>query len=145
LQPLTSVHKAEGDHTFFNKRLGVIGANNPAWANNWAGARDDDMGIVALFHQPVILSSMGIHYMVEEKTGIYPPGSVEVWGGEDERSAKLLLTMHPPMPVKGSEPYLKFTEGSFPQKKVSYLRIIAKPHRAGKDKHLLLVDEMMLN
>jgi hypothetical protein len=83
--------------------------------------------------------------MIEEKTGIYPPGSVEVWGGVDEKSARLLVTLHPPMPKKDADPSLKLTEGQFTPQKIGYLKIIAHPHRIKKDHHLLLVDEMTLN
>jgi hypothetical protein len=145
MQPLTHVHKAEGANTFFNKRLGVIGANNPAWANNWAGVQDNDMVLVAIFHEPVQISSFGLHFMVEEKTGIYPPEAVEVWGGESEAKATLLTTLRPPMPVKGSDPSLKLAQGQFSSRRIGFLKIVAKPHHAGKDKHLLLVDEMILN
>ena len=145
LQPLTNVHQAEGANTFFNKRLGAIGANNPAWANNWAGVQKNDLVLVAMFHEPITMGSMGLHYMQEEKTGIYPPEMVEVWGGADEQHVRLLVTMHPPMPKKDSDPSLKLVEGHFTPRKVSYLKIIAKPHRIKKDQHLLLVDEMLLN
>jgi uncharacterized membrane protein len=142
---LNDVHQAEGAHTFFNKKLGVIGANNPAWANYWAGARSKDMVLVSLFNKPITLKSVGLHYMLEENTGIYPPALVEVWGGENEKQAKLLLTIKPPPPAKGGKPSLKIVEGSFQPHSVSYLKIIAKPHKQKKDEHLLLVDEMFLN
>jgi uncharacterized membrane protein len=145
LLPLNSVHQAEGAHTFFNKRLGVIGANNPAWANNWAGVQKNDLVLVSLFNEPVTLGSVGLHYMLEEKTGIYPPALVEVWGGENEKKARLLLTMKPPLPKKGGDPELKLLEGKFTPRSIGYLRIIAKPHSNKKDHHLLLVDEMILN
>ncbi|MFT3704103.1 MAG: FN3 associated domain-containing protein [Agriterribacter sp.] len=146
LFPLNGVHQAEGANTFFNKKLGVIGANNPAWANNWAGVRATDMVLVSLFYKPIVLSSVGLHYMLEEPTGIYPPGVLEVWGGSDEQNAKLLLTIKPPMPVKGEKPTLQILQGSFKPHTVSYLKIVAKPYIVnGKDRRLLLVDEMFLN
>ncbi|ULQ54758.1 c-type cytochrome domain-containing protein [Flavihumibacter fluvii] len=143
--PLNPVHKAEGANTFFNKKLGVIGANNPAWANYWAGARDNDMVLVSIFYKPVTVSSVGLHYMLEQETGIYPPALVEVWGGENAQQAKLLLTIKPPLPAKGEKPSLKMVEGAFKPHTVSYLKIIAKPLKIKKDQHLLLVDEMFLN
>jgi uncharacterized membrane protein len=145
LLPLNNVHLAEGAHTFFNRRLGVIGANNPAWANNWAGVQKNDLVLVALFKQPVTLGTVGLHCMIEEKTGIYPPGSVEVWGGENEQQSRLLVKWTPALPVKGSEPYLKLIQGSFAPRSVRYLKIIARPHLQKKDQHLLLVDEMLLH
>lgn len=145
LYKLNEVHLADGANTFFNKKLGAIGANNPAWANFWAGARARDMGLVAMFNKPVVLTSFGLHYMVQEDNGIYPPGTVEIWGGENEQHCKLLLTLKPPLPKKGELPSLKLAEGAFKSQAVSYLRIIAKPHKEKKDEHLLLVDEMFLN
>lgn len=144
MYPLNSVHQAEGAHSFFDTRLGVIGANNPAWANFWAGARDNDMGLTSLFYKPIELSSFGLHYMVEEETGVYPPGEVEVWGGANEKQLTLLATIKPPAPKK-KEKELKIAEASFKPHAVSYLKIIAKPVHIKKDKKLLLVDEMFLN
>lgn len=43
LTQLNRVHQAEGANTFFNKILGTFGANSPAWANYWAGVRDNDL------------------------------------------------------------------------------------------------------
>lgn len=152
LFPLNRVHQAEADKTFFNGKLGAIGANNPAWANNWAGARDNDMGFISEFKQPVTISSVGVHYMIEEDTGIFPPESVEVWGGSSPDNLKLLIKFKATLPSKGDKPTLKTVEGKFKPQSVSYLKIIAKPlskipdwHRSKGNRALLLVDEMFLN
>ncbi|HRP55629.1 c-type cytochrome domain-containing protein [Agriterribacter sp.] len=145
LYPLNSVHQGEGAHTFFNTTLGVIGANNPAWANNFAGVRNNDMGIISEFKEPVTLSSVGLHYMIEEATGILPPALVEVWGGENENQMKLLVKMKPPLPAKGDKPSLTTVEGKFKPETISCLKIVAKPHVDGDRRRLLLVDEMFLN
>jgi uncharacterized membrane protein len=145
LYPLNSVHQGEGAHTFFNTTLGAIGANNPAWANNFAGVRNNDMALVSEFKQPVTLSSVGLHYMIEEATGILPPALVEVWGGENEKQMKLLVKMKPPLPAKGDKPSLTTVEAKFKPQTVSCLKIVAKPHVDGDRRKLLLVDEMFLN
>lgn len=152
LFPLNRVHLAEGAKTFFNQKLGVLGANNPAWANYWAGVRDNDMGLVAEFKQPTLVSSVGLHYMIEEDTGIFPPEKVEVWGGADRNSLKLLATFKAPLPAKGDTPTLKSVTGTFKPTSVKCLKIIAKPvasipawHRNKDKKALLLVDEMFIN
>ena len=146
LYPLNSVHLAEGAQTFFDAKLGVFGANNPAWANFWAGARKYDMGLVCFFKSPVNLSTFGLHYMVEEETGIHPPAVIEVWGGDNEQSLKLISTIRPARPVK-KEKLLKIAETSFKPRSVSCLKIIAKPPMDEKSKkpRLILVDEMFLN
>jgi uncharacterized membrane protein len=152
LFPLNRVHQAEAHKTFFNHKLGVIGANNPAWANNWGGVRDNDMGILATFKKPVSVSSVALHYMIEEDTGIFPPALVEVWGGSDPNSMKLLTKFKAAMPVKGEKPTLKTIEGKFKAQSVTHLKIVAKPlaempdwHRNKGKKALLLVDEMFIN
>ena len=152
LAPLNRVHQAEGAKTFFDHKLGVIGANNPAWANNWAGVRDNDMAFISEFKKPILISSLGVHYMVEEDTGIFPPESIEIWGGENAQSLKLLTKFKAGMPKKGDRPSLQTVEGTFKPQSVSYLKIIAKPlskipewHRSKGKKALLLVDEMFLN
>ena len=145
LFPLTSVHQADGAHTFFDSKLGSIGANNPAWANYWAGVRNNYMGIVSLFNRPVTISSVSLHYMIEEATGIYPPAEVEVWGGKDEKQVKLLVKMKPELPKKGDKPSLKLVEGYFKPQEIYYLKVIAKPYQKKKDRYLLLIDEMLVN
>lgn len=152
LAPLNRVHQATGAKTFFDQKLGVIGANNPAWANNWAGVKDNDIILVSEFKNPAQISSVGIHYMIEEDTGIFPPEIVEVWGGKDASSMKLLSRFKTAMPAKGDKPSLKTLEGKFKPQAVSCLKIVAKPlnkipewHKSKGNKALLLVDEMFLN
>ncbi len=152
LYPLNRVHLAEGAETFFNKKLGTIGANNPAWANFWAGVRDNDLGLVATFEKPVTISSVGLHYMIEEDTGIFPPAWVEIWGGLSEKEAKLLAKVKPRQPGKGEFESLQSIAGNFKPQSVSYLKILARPvekipeqnTQKGR-KALLLVDEMFIN
>lgn len=152
LYPLNSVHLAEGAETFFNKKLGVISANNPAWANFWAGVRGNDLGLVALFEKPVTISSVGLHYMIEEDTGIFPPEWVEIWGGVSEKDAKLLAKVKPRQPSKGEFESLQSLVGAFKPQPIGYLKIIARPvaeipeqnTQKGR-KALLLVDEMFIN
>ena len=145
LSKLNSRHLAEGSKTFFNTKLGVIGANNPAWANYWAAVRDNDLILDCIFNNPITLTSYGMHFMVEEKTGIYPPMSIEIWGGDSPKNLRLLTKFSPPLPVKDETVSLKFIEGVFKPSKLSYLKIIAKPYFKEKKKYLLLTDEMFLN
>jgi len=152
LLPLNRVHQAEGAKTFFDNKLGTIGANNPAWANNWAAVKDNDMALVSEFKKPVTISSVGMHYMIEEDTGIFPPDIVEIWGGPNLKQLKLLAKVKPGLPSKGDKPTLKSLEGKFKPESISYLKIIARPISKIPDwnknkckKALLLVDEMFIN
>ena len=148
-------HLLTSKNTFFNSILGTFGANSPAWANYFAGVVDNDLVAMYFFNQPIILSSFGMHYMVEEKTNIYPPISIEVWGGNDSKNLRLLTKLKPKLPLEGEEHTLPIIEGLFKSQKVSCIKIIAKPYLKikakskgkgyDKTKTLLLVDEMFLN
>ncbi|KAA0992575.1 c-type cytochrome domain-containing protein [Dyadobacter aurulentus] len=152
LAPLNRVHQAEGAKTFFDKKLGVIGANNPAWANNWAGVRNNDMILMSEFKKPISLSSVGMHYMIEEATGIFPPESVEVWGGSSRDDMKLISTFKAAQPAKGDKATLKMVEGKFKPQTVSFVKVVVKPvvkipewHNSKGKRALVLVDEMFFN
>jgi hypothetical protein len=143
--PLNAVHQAEGNNTFFNGRLGSLGANNPAWANFWAGVRKNEMTINCFFRKPVAISSFGLRFMIEESTGIFPPGSVEIWGGKDMNQLKLLGKIKPALPQKGASPSIEYAESQFKKTEIQHLKIIANPHVTNKDRRLLLIDEFFIN
>ncbi len=152
LLPLNPVHQADGAHTFFDGKLGTFNANSPAWANNWAGFRKNDMVLVSLFDKPVSLSSVALRVMVEEETSIFPPGILEIWGGENEGNLRKLTTLTPDMPVKKSPHEIKALVASFPTQPVACLKIIARPlkeipawHPNKGKQALLLVDEVFIN
>ena len=152
LLPLNPVHQADGAHTFFDGKLGTFNANSPAWANNWAGFKKNDMALVSEFRKPVRVSSVALRIMIEEETGIFPPGTVEVWGGDSRDRMKLMATLRPGQPVKKSTPILKAVTCVFTPQTVSYLKIIAKPvsqlpswHSNKGKPALLLIDEVFIN
>lgn len=152
LFPLNRVHQAEGANTFFDHKLGVIGANNPAWANNWGGVRDNDLGLYAQFDSLVSVSNVGLHYMIEEDTGIFPPEVIEIWGETTPDNMKLLSKFKAGMPAKGDKPVLKTVQTTFKAEKITCMKIVARPlntipdwHRNKGKKALLLVDEIFVN
>ncbi len=149
--PMNPVHQANGAKTFFDRQMGTFNANSPAWANNWGGFRNYDMQLVLEFKAPILLSSVGLNTMLEPKTGIYPASVIEVWGGENAASMKLLSTLKPQVPEKDMDHIIKVFETSFKPKQVSCIKIVAKPLNLPDPKNpkgrqmLLLVDEVFLN
>ncbi|TAG68836.1 MAG: cytochrome C [Runella slithyformis] len=151
LLALNRVHQAAGANTFFDGKLGTFSANSPAWANNWAGVRNNDLVLVSTFKTPILLSSVALRIMEETGAGIFPPESVEIWAGANKNSAKLLTTIKPSVPTKSRPHWLYAVEGKFKPQSISYLKIVAKPlqkipdwHYSKGNKALLLVDEMFL-
>lgn len=151
LLPLNPVHQVGGAAAFFDGILGTFSANSPAWANNWLGARKNDLAFVSEFRKPVKVSSVALRIMVEEETGVLPPGIVEIWGGNSRDQLKLLGTLKPAQPAKREPHELKAITVSFKPQTVSFLKIIAKPvaipdEKSGKTKPgLVLVDEVFIN
>ncbi|MFN8349105.1 MAG: c-type cytochrome domain-containing protein [Spirosomataceae bacterium] len=152
LLPLNRVHQAAGAQTFFDGKLGTFNANSPAWANNWAGVRNNDLVLAAEFKAPIVLSSVGLRIMEEVETGIFPPESIEVWGGPDRTHLKRVAVFKPTLPPKMRPHLLMAVGGTFKPQTVSYVKIVAKPLQKIPEWHgskgktaLLLVDEMFLN
>ncbi|GAB3941616.1 chitobiase/beta-hexosaminidase C-terminal domain-containing protein [Spirosoma harenae] len=152
LMPLTSVHRAEGVKSFFDHKLGALNANSPAWANNWLGVRKNDMVVMSEFKKPIHVTSVDLRTMIEPETGIFPPSTIEVWGGNSRDQLKLLGTVHPTMPAEKSDPILKAIGCRFKPQAISYLKIVAKPVEQLPEWHgnkgkpaLLLVDEIFIN
>ncbi|WP_338875417.1 c-type cytochrome domain-containing protein [Spirosoma sp. SC4-14] len=152
LLPLNPVHQADGAHTFFDGKLGTFNANSPAWANNWAGFRKNEMALVSEFKTPVQVSSVALRVMVEPETGIFPPSVVEIWGGNRRDQLRLIATINPSQPTAKSSPALKAVLCPVKSQQVSFLKIIAQPVKKLPDWHpnkgnsgLLLVDEVFIN
>ncbi|GAA4406675.1 chitobiase/beta-hexosaminidase C-terminal domain-containing protein [Nibrella viscosa] len=152
LLPLNRVHQADGAKTFFDGKLGVLNANSPAWANNWAGVRNNDLSFVSEFKTPVTVKSVALRTMVESETGIFPPTVIEIWGGPSREQMKLITTYKPAQPQKVYPPEMNAYEATFKPQTLSYLKIVAKPveqlpewHNNKGKRGLLLVDEVFIN
>ncbi|GAB4041322.1 c-type cytochrome domain-containing protein [Spirosoma jeollabukense] len=152
LMPLNPVHQADGANTFFDHKLGTFSPNSPAWANNWAGVRKNDLVLVAEFKKPVSVTSIGLRTMIEPETGIFPPEAIEIWGGNSRDQMKLIGRTKPSLPTKKSDPNLAEIECTFKPHTVSFLKVVAKPvaklpewHSSKGKQALLLVDEVFIN
>lgn len=148
LTRLNRVHLAEGAHTFFDKQLGAIGANNPAWANHFAGVRNNNLELLCWFDEAIDLNTVGIRYMIEEETGIYPPGIVEIWGGDNEHQLKLIAkNITPALPEPREKPTLNKIDLTVKKSgPLKCLKIVTKPYqRPNEGPKLILIDEMFLN
>ena len=152
LSPFNSVHPANGPKTFFDKELGTFNANSPAWANNWAGFLKNDMEVLLEYKKTITISSVALNLLIEPETIIFPPASIEIWGGATKAQMQLITTVHPDQPKKKSKPYIKLVDCKFNPQHISYLKIIARPvkklpawHNNKGNPALLLVDELFIN
>ncbi|MES2873640.1 MAG: c-type cytochrome domain-containing protein [Bacteroidota bacterium] len=152
LTPFNSNHLANGDKTFFDGELGAFNANSPASATNWAGFVKNDMEVLLEFRKSVAVSSVALNTLIEPETIIFPPASIEIWGGATKSQMRLISTLKPIHPKKDGKPFIQIAECKFKTQKISYLKIIAKPlkklpnwHKNKGKPALLLVDEILVN
>lgn len=152
LSRLNRVHTANGAKTFFDHQLGSFNANSPAWANNWAGVINNDLALGLEFKTPRLIKSVGFNMLIETETFIFPPASIEIWGGPSEEKMALIMRMKPELPSDYSKPFIHFIDCSFSPQNISYMKIIAKPvmklpawHKRKGKPALLLVDEIVIN
>ncbi|WP_339700692.1 DUF2231 domain-containing protein [Algoriphagus aquimarinus] len=152
LSKLSRVHPANGSKTFFDKEQGTFNANSPAWANNWAGFRGNSMELLLEYDEEVEVSSVGMRVLVEPSNVISPPESIEIWGGDDPNSLKLVGKMKPKQPTKEGEPYIELVTCEFETITAKYIKVVSKPvekigdwSRQKGAGGLLLVDELFVN
>ncbi|WP_158859516.1 c-type cytochrome domain-containing protein [Lunatibacter salilacus] len=152
LSRLNRVHPANGANTFFDGEMGTFNANSPAWANNWAGFLRNNMELLFRYHEAVSVGSIAMRVLVEPETVIFPPASIEVWGGNDPDNLKLVGKMSPKQPSAEGKPYIELVTCDFPAFDGRYFKVIAKPvekipdwSRRKGGAALLLVDEMFVN
>lgn len=152
LTKLNNVHPASGAQTFFDKVLGANGANNPAWANNWAGFKKNDMVVILHYDKPVSVSNISLNLLIESQSSIFPPGSIEIWGGNDLNKMRLLTTTRPVQPTENKKGYIQLVNCPIKTFRGKYFKIVARPLQPlprWKSKNgsaaLFLVDEMFVN
>jgi predicted CXXCH cytochrome family protein len=152
LSRLNRVHPANGAQTFFDKEMGKFNANSPAWANNWAGFYQNNMELLLEYKVPVSVSDIGIQILVEPSNVIFPPSSLELWGGNGLNELKLIGKMKPKQPTQEGKPYIELISFEVKPFEGKFFKVVAKPvekiptwsKRKG-GAALLLVDEMFVN
>lgn len=152
LSRLNRVHPANGPQTFFDGEMGKLNANSPAWANNWAGFIRNNMELLLKYKVPVSVSNLGMRILVEPSNIIFPPSSVEIWGGNDPNNLRLIGKMSPKQPTQEGKPYIELISFDVKPFEGKFFRVVAKPvekipawsKRKG-GAALLLVDEMFVN
>ena len=152
LSRLSRVHPANGPQTFFDGEMGKFNANSPAWANNWAGFIRNDMELLLEYDAPVSVGKLGMRILVEPSNVIFPPSSLEIWGGNDPNALKLIGRMSPKQPTQEGKPYIELISFDVKPFEGKFFKVVAKPvekipvwSRRKGGSGLLLVDEMFVN
>jgi hypothetical protein len=110
------------------------------------------MELLLEFKTPSDVSSVALNTLIETETSIFPPASIEIWGGPTADKLELISRIKPELPKTYYKPFIKLIECEFKPHTVSTLKIIAKPvmklpewHKNKDKPALLLIDEMFIN
>lgn len=123
-----------------------------AKSGKWLGYDKNRFEALLRFEKPV--TARNVTFSVYEDLGawIFPPLKIEVWGGNDANSLKLLTTLRPKQPKEMEGRKMRPILCSFPATTVKYLKLVANPVRSlpawhdekGKNGYFF-VDEVFVN
>ncbi len=118
----------------------------------WIGYHGQQITATLLFDQPRLISSLSISMIKSVNEHIFPPASIQVWGGKDKDHLILLQTLRPPPPAqddRGKENIL--LDSRFSPKEISCIKLVPTPiaNISGwiKDKNAkswLFIDEVFI-
>jgi uncharacterized membrane protein/mono/diheme cytochrome c family protein len=118
----------------------------------WLGYKDNDMQAFFYFNNPILLSNVSISTIVDIGSYIMPAYQLEVWGGASVSNLTLLKKINPKQPATQVPGYLIGFDCSFETKKLSVLKLVAKPvsklpawHQGSGQKGWVFIDEVFLN
>ena len=147
LQPSDPKYSGEGAKTLINLQKSDLGAGS----GKWLGFRNNRMEALLLFNEPRSISGVNLSTLENIGGYIMPPASIEVWGGNNQHSLKLLGHIKPAQPdsIEPTEnvPYeIKFKPAS-----ITVLKVVAVPvpklpkwHPGKGDKGWVFVDEIFV-
>jgi uncharacterized membrane protein len=130
-----------------------IKSDNSQSSGKWLGYRDQDFQAYLFFRKPVRAQNVTISMLQAINGYIFPPVEVEIWGGPNEKSLKLLKTITPAKPVKETQNVDNLViEGNFQPQDISCIRIKAIPlgklpawHPGKGEKAWIFIDEVFVN
>lgn len=142
-------YKASGGNTLID-----LVKSNPDYGNGkWIGFHGQQVTATMLFNNPAHVSSITISMIKSVNEHIFPPASIQVWGGRDKDHLSLLQTIHPPPPANDDRARENITfDSRFAAQEISCIKLVLKPIPNVfpwlKDKNAkswLFIDEVFIN
>jgi hypothetical protein len=149
LQPPDSLYKGKGSRTLYNHEKGDLNLGS----GKWLGFRNNSLACLLVFSHAVNPQAVTLGSAVDTANHIFPPQSIEVWGGDHPQQLKLLGRLTPEQANFPKQGYLTFFECKFKPSTVKYLKVIVIPREKlpfpppnKKDnKPWFFVDELFVN
>ena len=96
----------------------------------WLGYTKNNGAFYLYFNDAVPVENVLLTILKGTGSSVFPPVSIEVWGGMEKNRLKQLGKINPDMPQKDETTKLVPMQISFPRATVKYLKIIAQPIKA---------------
>lgn len=106
---------------------GELGSFDNVANGDWFGYQKTDAAYIFLFNEPVPVQSVMVMAAKNVGRHIFPPQTVEVWGGMDQKELKLLGKIKPAQPVNGDFSKLLELVVDFPETRLKCLKVVATP------------------
>ncbi|WP_257669886.1 c-type cytochrome domain-containing protein [Parapedobacter tibetensis] len=118
----------------------------------WLGFHGQRMGTSMYFDTDIRIDTVGVSVKQDYRSHIYPPKTIEIWGGADSVSARLLGRFHPELLKQDQVLPRRMIHAAFDGKTVSYLRVTAEPfgsipdgYPGGGHPSWIFVDEIIIH
>lgn len=148
LTPPDNKYKSGTAKVFSDHEFGDYDINS----GKWIGVRQNNLEALLYFRQPVKMQSVSLNVMRLLPSYVFPPVAVEVWGGAEKNSLRLLSTIKPAITKKDDPQALMGIEAKFKSQNLSYLKIVVKNLKKLPDWHpgkgepaWVFIDEILLN
>lgn len=122
-----------------------------AGSGKWLGFQDNKMEAILRFKEPVLARNVTFSMYEDLGAWIFPPLSIQVWGGNDPRNLKLLKTHRPIQPKEMRARKIEPLLCEFEPETVRYIKLVATPvtlpywHPEKGKKGYFFVDEVFVN
>ncbi len=142
-------YKAKGGNTLSDLVKSDLNFGN----GKWLGYHGRPVTATMLFNKPVNVSAIAISMMKSVNEHIFPPASIQVWGGKDKDHLTLLQTLRPEPPAKDDRDRKSIMfDSRFAAREVSCIKLVLQPipnvmpWLKDKDaKSWLFLDEVFIN
>ena len=123
LSPPDSQHHGVGVKTLINDEKGDLNFRT----DKWLGYRKNKMDVLLFYKAPVTASKVTLTTVTDVGSFIFPPVSIEVWGGSSANNMVRLGIVKPDQPTKMQAASLQGYDCLFAPRQVKFIRLIAIP------------------
>ncbi|MEZ4900472.1 MAG: c-type cytochrome domain-containing protein [Spirosomataceae bacterium] len=144
-----SQYKGEGAQTLIDRNKGEASDfKNKAWL----GYRENPLEAVFTFTKPIPLKNVTISTGINIQGYIFPPASIEIWGGSDKKSLRLIQRIIPDQPKENQATRIEAYQSKITGVNYTMLKVIVRPvsklpiwHQGKGQPAWTFVDEVFFN